>query len=240
MGAPRAASRVTLAATLAWLDSRGWRPMAPAWTSGMRSGDTSLAERSAQDRRLPSVLVTTPESLSLMLSRSDALDRLQHVRLVVVDEWHALLGNKRGVQVQLALARLRRVHPQLMTWGLSATLGNPSDALQALVGVCAAPDLPPLLVRGETAKQLIIDTLLPERAERFAWAGHMGLRMLPQVVRTCTWARPQAFAHKACRFQKGRHKTIWTALQRWWSGMAHNGLFFLAIFCMPRTHSRRG
>ena len=162
-------------------------PMAalcPGWTAGLRSGDTSSSERAAQDRRLPTVLVTTPESLSLLLSRADAREQLGRVRLAVVDEWHELMGNKRGVQTQLALARLRRFRRErggaLMTWGLSATLGNLDEALRTLLGV--ADDAPGRLVQGETDKTLVIDTLLPVSVERFAWAGHMGLSMLPQVV----------------------------------------------------------
>ncbi|PIM50562.1 DNA ligase-associated DEXH box helicase, partial [Roseateles chitinivorans] len=163
------------------------RPMAafcPGWTIGLRSGDTSSAQRAAQDRRLPTVLVTTPESLSLLLSRADAREQLGQARLAVVDEWHELMGNKRGVQTQLALARLRRFRAErdapLMTWGLSATLGNLDEALRTLLGTSGSADA--VLVRGETDKTLVIDTLLPTTAERFAWAGHMGLRMLPQVV----------------------------------------------------------
>ncbi|HEY9026381.1 MAG TPA: DEAD/DEAH box helicase, partial [Burkholderiaceae bacterium] len=121
--------------------------LAPAWTIGLRSGDTTSAERSAQDRRLPTVLVTTPESLTLQLARADALETLAHVQLVVVDEWHELLGNKRGVQVQLALARLRRWCPGLVTWGLSATLGNPAQAMGTLLA-----GAPGRLVRGDTPK----------------------------------------------------------------------------------------
>ncbi len=158
--------------------------LAPAWTLGLRTGDTASAERSAQDRRLPTVLITTPESLSLQLARADAMRTLATVQLVVVDEWHELLGNKRGVQVQLALARLRGLNPGLLCWALSATLGNLDEALAALVGdPPAAPDRPaPVVVRGDVAKTIVIDTLLPRRAERFSWGGHMGLRMLPQVV----------------------------------------------------------
>ena len=158
--------------------------LVPTWTIGLRSGDTTSAERSAQDKRLPTVLVTTPESLTLQLARADALDTLAHVQLVIVDEWHELLGNKRGVQVQLALARLRQRRPALMTWALSATLGNLEDALATLVGVRPQADAPPApaLVRGDVAKTIVIDTLLPERAERFSWGGHMGLRMLAQVA----------------------------------------------------------
>ncbi len=147
------------------------------WTVGARSGDTSSSERSAQNRRLPTALVTTPESLSLLLARADAREALSSVRVVVVDEWHELLGNKRGVQVQLALARLRRWQPALATWGLSATLGNLADAMHTLLGHPGGT-----LVRGRMAKQLTIDSLLPPRADRFPWAGHLGLTMLPQVV----------------------------------------------------------
>ena len=69
------------------------------WPVGLRTGDTPAAERARQARRLPTVLVTTPESLTLMLSQAEARGRLASVRAVVVDEWHELLGNKRGVQV---------------------------------------------------------------------------------------------------------------------------------------------
>ncbi|WP_159914533.1 ligase-associated DNA damage response DEXH box helicase [Pantoea sp. 18069] len=157
--------------------------LSPGWSSALRSGDTPSAQRAAQDRRLPTVLVTTPESLTLLMSRADAHELLRHVRLAVVDEWHELMGNKRGVQTQLALARLRRFEPALMTWGLSATLANLDEALRTLLGTAPAPEgQPPAIVQGETDKTLLIDTLLPAAAERFAWAGHMGLRMLPQVV----------------------------------------------------------
>ena len=152
--------------------------LAPAWTSALRSGDSTSAERSAQAKRLPTVLVTTPESLTLLLARADAREVLQHVKLAVVDEWHELLGNKRGVQLQLALARLRQFNPALLSWGVSATLGNLPEALSALVGMASTA----VTVHGASAKKLVIDTLLPARAERFAWAGHLGLSMLPQVV----------------------------------------------------------
>ncbi|MEO8855632.1 MAG: ligase-associated DNA damage response DEXH box helicase [Burkholderiaceae bacterium] len=148
------------------------------WTIGMRTGDTSSAERARQQRRLPTALITTPESLSLMLTRPDARASLAALRMVVVDEWHELIGNKRGVQLQLALARLRQWNPGLLTWGLSATLGNLDYALEVLV-----PQGPARLVRGRMAKQLQIDTLLPETIARFPWAGHLGLGMLAQVVR---------------------------------------------------------
>ena len=179
-------------------------PRFMAWSAGARSGDTAAAERSAQNQRLPTVLVTTPESLSLLLARADAKEVLGSVKMVVVDEWHELLGNKRGVQVQLALARLKRwnMAPTLPTscgslpsrgtnfpeggpvensglliWGMSATLGNLSEAMHTLLGHDNG-----VLVQGKLPKKLVIDSLLPRRAERFPWAGHLGLSMLPQVI----------------------------------------------------------
>ncbi len=151
--------------------------LAPQWTLGMRTGDTSSAERSAQMRRLPTALITTPESLSLLLAQADAQNLLSSVRMVVIDEWHELLGNKRGVQVQLALARLRRWHPALSVWGLSATLGNVEQAMAALL---ARPG--GRLLRGQEPKINQVDTLLPDAIERFPWAGHLGLSMLPKVI----------------------------------------------------------
>ena len=203
---------------------------AAAWTAGARSGDTAASERNAQNKRLPTVLVTTPESLSLLLARADAREVLGKVKLVVVDEWHELLGNKRGVQVQLALARLRSwtsalptlcgslpperaaapavwqsqsrgpglkgellcpltarsslppkttkpTKSSLVVWGMSATLGNLAEAMHTLLGHNHGT-----LVRGAVPKKLVIDTLLPQNAERFPWSGHLGLTMLPQVV----------------------------------------------------------
>ncbi len=151
------------------------------WSVGLRTGDTSSSERAAQARRLPTALVTTPESLSLLLTRADAREALGSVRLVVVDEWHELIGSKRGVQVQLALARLHHWQPDLCVWGLSATLGNLEHARDVLL----AGVLPErrVLVHGHTPKTLVIDTLLPDVAGRFPWAGHLGLSMLPHVVR---------------------------------------------------------
>lgn len=151
--------------------------MAPHWTLGQRSGDTAAAERARQDKRFPTVLVTTPESLSLMLTRENAAEELGGVHTVVVDEWHELMGNKRGVQVQLAIARLARWNPSLAVWGLSATLGNLDEAMRVLVGAREAT-----LVQGRVDKTLVIDTLLPANPGRFSWGGHLGAQMQKPVV----------------------------------------------------------
>ena len=154
------------------------------WTVGLRTGDTSSAERAKQARRLPSALVTTPESLSLMLSNADAREKLSDLRLVVVDEWHELLGNKRGVMTELALARLRAWNPALRTWGLSATLGNIPEASERLLAREGGRT-----VRGISDKKVVIDTLIPPEVDKFPWAGHLGLAMLEHVVQAIDGSR---------------------------------------------------
>ncbi len=147
------------------------------WTVGQRTGDTGAAERARQDRRFPTALVTTPESLSLMLTRENSRDELGAVHCVIVDEWHELMGNKRGVQVQLALARLKRWNPQLVVWGLSATLGNVDEAMQVLLGHAHG-----MRVQGRVDKTLQIDTLIPPDPGRFSWGGHLGAQMQMPVI----------------------------------------------------------
>ena len=149
----------------------------PGWTGGLRTGDTGSAERARQTRNLPSVLVTTPESLTLLLSAADAHTRFKNLDAVIVDEWHELLGSKRGVQTQLALARLRLWRPGLVVWGLSATIGNLQVAQDALLGTGQG-----VLIEGANDKDIEIDTLLPKNIGRFPWGGHLGIQMLQAVI----------------------------------------------------------
>ena len=134
------------------------------WTLESRTGDTSASMRARQSRRLPTALVTTPESLSLMLTRDDVHDTFSELRVVVVDEWHELMGSKRGVQVELALARLRAIRPPVRTWGLSATIGNLDDAMAALLG--RAGSGPGRIIRG-VDPEVVIDALIPPVVEAF-------------------------------------------------------------------------
>ncbi len=159
---------------------RGLGPMARGWTVGMRTGDTSAADRRRLRAAWPTALVTTPESLSILLSLDDAHEIFAALDTVIVDEWHELLSTKRGVQAELALARLRALRPALVSWGLSATLANLDDAVAALVGPDRAAGA--RLVSARVPRRLEIETLIPEPMERFPWAGHMGMRLLPQVV----------------------------------------------------------
>ncbi len=143
-----------------------------------RTGDTSSTVRSRQRRGLPNVLVTTPESLCLLLTQADAKQRFTGLQAVIVDEWHELLSSKRGSQVELGLARLRRFAPGVQTWGLSATIANAPEAASALVG----PDAQPEIVRAPIDRPVIVESLRPQNIRRFPWAGHMGLAMLDEVL----------------------------------------------------------
>ncbi|AWH22303.1 ligase-associated DNA damage response DEXH box helicase [Stenotrophomonas sp. ZAC14D2_NAIMI4_6] len=159
--------------------------MGLGWKVGLRSGDASNRERRQAREGRVDVLVTTPESLALLLSYADTLPRMQHLRCVVVDEWHELLGSKRGVLLQLNLARLRDASPGLQLWGLSATLGNLQQARQVLLP--DQPDAP--LVEGARQRPVQVQTLLPPAGERFPWAGYLGLVQLPRVLHAIQGAR---------------------------------------------------
>jgi len=155
------------------------------WTIETRTGDTSSSARNRQRTRLPTALVTTPESLSLLLARDNARDLFASLRVVIVDEWHELMASKRGVQVELALARLRGWSPDLRTWGLSATIGNLDVALRALIGMVnpATGEVPAgRIIRARVEKVRQIDSILPQNVGRFPWAGHLGLKLLPDVI----------------------------------------------------------
>ncbi len=151
------------------------------WDLESRTGDSKASAKAKQLKRLPTALVTTPESLSLMLTRDNLLPQLANIESVIVDEWHELLGTKRGIQIELALARLRRLNPGIRVWGMSATLGNLEQAMQSLVGVDAAADRV-CVIEGYTKKKIKLESLIPKKIERFPWSGHIGTRMVPQVA----------------------------------------------------------
>ena len=155
----------------------------PHWRVGRRTGDTPASQRRKLASQPPEVLVSTPESLSVLLSHEDSRRRLRHIGHVVVDEWHELLGNKRGVLLQLALEHLRGLSPALQTWGLSATLGNLDQAMSVLLG----PGRQGELISDEHQRRCDIVSVLPDGSSldtptRFPWAGHLGTHLLPCVL----------------------------------------------------------
>jgi ATP-dependent Lhr-like helicase len=157
------------------------------WSVELRTGDTAQSKKRKQRTDgLPNILVTTPESLSVMLSYPDLVrshdgepSPLADIRAVIVDEWHELLGTKRGVQTELTLARARALNPKVRTWGLSATLGNLDEAMSVLLGPKRAPE--GVMVKGLGRRRYNFSTVIPPDIERFPWAGHLGIKLLPQV-----------------------------------------------------------
>ncbi|WP_238911286.1 ligase-associated DNA damage response DEXH box helicase [Achromobacter xylosoxidans] len=153
--------------------------MGLAWTVALRTGDASARDKRLARQGKAQALVITPESLALLLSYADASSRFRALRCIVVDEWHELLGNKRGVLLQLCLARLRRLSRGVRTWGLSATLGNLDEARAVLL-----PHAPgSALVAGARPRRMQISTLLPERSRALPWAGYLGLSQLERVFK---------------------------------------------------------
>ncbi|HEX4856494.1 MAG TPA: ligase-associated DNA damage response DEXH box helicase [Limnobacter sp.] len=148
----------------------------------LQTGDTDSAARAAILRKPPFALVTTPESLTLMFTRASSMPNLSRLQVLVVDEWHELVGNKRGVQLQLAIARLARLNPGLQVWGLSATLGNLQVAKEVLLHPLGEK-AKSTLVQGKLPKQLVIDSLIPPSFGRFPWGGHLGLTQLEFVAK---------------------------------------------------------
>lgn len=143
-----------------------------------RTGDTTQAQRAKQKKSPPSILVTTPESFNLLLASEEYRQALKKCRLVVIDEWHELMGSKRGVQVQLCLAHLKKIAPKLRIWGLSATIGNPGLAGEVLNGSLENF----VFVTEKVSKEIEIQCLLPDEIDSFPWSGHLGLAMLEKVI----------------------------------------------------------
>ncbi len=148
-----------------------------------RSGDTSSDRKKRQREKPPHVLLTTPESLSLLLSYPESLDLFRTLKRVVIDEVHAFATGKRGDLLALALARLQQLAPDMQRVALSATLANPLSyqewlAPQAADGtgeICAAD-----LVLGEDGAEPEVEILLPIE-ERVPWGGHAGRWAVDQL-----------------------------------------------------------
>ncbi|WP_283640459.1 ligase-associated DNA damage response DEXH box helicase [Mesonia mobilis] len=151
-------------------------------TVGIRTGDTSQKERAAQKKSMPDLLITTPESLHLLLSSKNYPKLFKNLNAVVVDEWHELLGSKRGVQTELALSRLKTVSKNLKIWGISATIGNLPQAQEVLLGAESEALQNSTLIKANIQKQIEVKSIIPESMEKFPWRGHLGLHLLDEVI----------------------------------------------------------
>lgn len=149
------------------------------WQVSSRTGDTTQSTKTKQNRSLHEVLITTPESVHVMLSQKGYPELFQNLKTVIVDEWHELLGSKRGVQTELALSRLRGLNKELKVWGISATIGNLPEAMDVLLGEHKGKAK---IVRAELEKRIEIQSILPDEVEKFPWAGHLGIRLIDKII----------------------------------------------------------
>lgn len=152
-------------------------------TVGIRTGDTSSAERSKQRKTMPDLLITTPESMQLMLASKDYDKIFKTCGAIIIDEWHELLGTKRGVQVELALSRLKAIAPKMRIWGISATIGNLQQAMEVLVGTDPSTLANAQMIMAHINKKINVISAIPEKMDAYPWRGHMGLHLVDEVAK---------------------------------------------------------
>ena len=158
------------------------RDLETQMTVGIRSGDTSASERAQQRKTMPDLLITTPESLQLLLATRGYAAIFKDCSAIVVDEWHELLGTKRGVQMELGLSRLKTIANDLRIWGISATIGNLEQAREVLLGPDTEALKNSLLIKANLNKRITVKSIFPREIDTFPWRGHLGLRLLEEVV----------------------------------------------------------
>lgn len=159
-----------------------------SWKVGIRNGDTETSERQRQKRQMPEVLLITPESMHLLLAQKGYADLFKSLRIIAVDEWHELIGSKRGVQVELAISRIvhvQQAHFNTTTtvWGISATIGNMQEAQDVLLSsVQSLTGRESVQVKAHLDKKVRIESILPDEIENYPWSGHLGLKLVDKVL----------------------------------------------------------
>lgn len=154
------------------------------WKVGIRNGDTELNERAKQKRQMPEVFIITPESLHLQLAQKNYPANFSSLKIIAVDEWHELLGSKRGVQTELAISRIINVqrstfNVQCSIWGISATIGNLEEAKDVLLSPLKDEGV---IVKANLNKKTEIQSVFPDEIEKYPWAGHLGIKLIDKVL----------------------------------------------------------
>ncbi|MBF8456195.1 ligase-associated DNA damage response DEXH box helicase [Kaistella sp. G5-32] len=148
------------------------------WTVGVRNGDTPIKERTAQTKKMPDILLVTPESLHLLLAQKNNQRFFKNLKCIAIDEWHELLGGKRGVLTELALSRLVSYQKKVRIWGITATIGNLDEALEVLIPYKSKKTK----VVAKEKKKIDIIAVLPDEVEILPWAGHLGNKLANKVI----------------------------------------------------------
>ena len=157
------------------------------WKVGIRNGDTSTTERLRQKKQIPEILLTTPESLHLLLAQKEYPELFSNMKVVAMDEWHELIGSKRGVQIELALSRLSGLYKKnkwlpFSLWGISATIDNLTEAAEVLLYSSKPFNTNHRLIKSNLSKSVKISSVLPDDLTKFPWAGHVGLSLIDHVI----------------------------------------------------------
>lgn len=148
------------------------------WKVAVRNGDTPQAERVSQTKKMPQILIITPESLQLLLAQKNNHRFFKNLKCVAVDEWHELLGSKRGVLVELALSQIISYQKKLKIWGITATIGNLDEAMEVLIPY----SIKKTKVVAKEKKKIDIIPIFPDEVEILPWAGHLGAKLVDKVV----------------------------------------------------------
>lgn len=154
------------------------------WKIGIRNGDTNTTERASQKKQMPEVLIITPESLHLLLAQKNYPELFRNLKIIAVDEWHELLGSKRGVQVELALSRIINCNQNtsnkaLSVWGISATIGNLDEAKEVLLSPLNKTGV---IIKAALQKQIEVESIYPDEIEKYPWAGHLGIKLAHKII----------------------------------------------------------
>ena len=150
------------------------------WQIQRRTGDVSSSVKQKQKKQMPEVLITTPESLHILLAQKGYPKRFKNLKTVVVDEWHELIGSKRGTQTELGLSRLFGLNSNLQVWGISATIGNLEEAHDVLLGPSRSKS--GTIIKADVRKNINAYSVLPDDVEKFPWSGHLGIQLLPKIL----------------------------------------------------------
>lgn len=154
------------------------------WKVGIRNGDTPISEREKQKKQMPEVLIITPESLHLLLAQKNNAEIFKSLKIIAVDEWHELMGSKRGVQVELAVSRIVNCQLSIVNcfpsvWGISATIGNLEQAKEVLLSPLKQEGV---IVKADIRKNIEVIPVIPDEIEKYPWAGHLGIKLVHHVA----------------------------------------------------------
>lgn len=150
------------------------------FTIEIRTGDSTAKTKASHKLALPNLLITTPESLHILMAQKNFSHLFRNIFTLIADEWHELLGSKRGVQLELSLSKLRDFNNDFRTWGISATIGNLEQATEVLLGSGYLNRS--VLINSGIKKKIVVKSILPKEIGKFPWSGHLGVNLIDEVL----------------------------------------------------------